>query len=204
MHKAPICFYSSFFQTACNGRWTEAESGHVDLPDDNPAVFEILVYWLYTQKIDDAICYIYSASITMLVRLYVLADKLGIPQLKNMSIDAFVETGETRRKFPSESVVAEVWKTTMPGSPLRQVCVDFWGWDSGPVHYDSPEEAGDLGEFYYRVAKMVAERTPDRQRNKAPFRTNMCQYHEPAVGELCSCGKEGVKQSKLDSGPSSA
>ncbi len=203
VHKAPLCFYSRFFEAACNGRWTEAENGHVNLPNDSPAVFEVLVQWLYTQRIAAAIYHNHETTMVMLVRLYVLADKLGILELKNMSIDAFVEDGETRYVLPKEPIIQEVWKTTMPGSPLRQVCVDLWSWDSAPCNFDFQEAAGDLGDFLYRVAKILATRV-SLAPAEAPFRTNMCQYHEPAFGAFCSCGKKRDERSEQDSGPSSA
>ncbi|KAI9704986.1 MAG: hypothetical protein M1836_006766 [Candelina mexicana] len=191
VHKTPICFHSSFFQKACDGRWVEAAHVQVNLPEDDPAVFEVLVQWLYAQKIEEAIINDdFISTSLMLVRLYLLADKLGIPRLKNISIDTFVEMFESKKLLPTEKIIAEIWKTTMAGCPFRQVCVDLWGWSSGPKSYDSLGEVDNIGDFFCRVARILSTRHLALPKEKAPFRTSMCNYHESAQSAICSCGKK--------------
>ena len=48
IHKEFICHLFSFFRSATDGTWAEARTGVVDLPDDDPKIFEIFEHWLYT------------------------------------------------------------------------------------------------------------------------------------------------------------
>ncbi|KAF5689982.1 amino acid transport gap1 [Fusarium denticulatum] len=47
VHKAIICPRSNFFKAACDGKFKEAQTGKVDLPDDDPAAVRMMIEYLY-------------------------------------------------------------------------------------------------------------------------------------------------------------
>ncbi|KAI9828218.1 MAG: hypothetical protein M1819_006808 [Sarea resinae] len=47
-HRAIICSQSTFFDLACQGKFKEAATGEIELPDDDPVLIEKLVGYFYT------------------------------------------------------------------------------------------------------------------------------------------------------------
>ncbi|KAI5862510.1 hypothetical protein GGS23DRAFT_79516 [Durotheca rogersii] len=47
VHKAIVCPRSDFFAAACRGDMKEARTGIIDLPDDDPQVVDMMVYYFY-------------------------------------------------------------------------------------------------------------------------------------------------------------
>ncbi|KAF5989217.1 amino acid transport gap1 [Fusarium coicis] len=47
VHKAIICPRSSFFKAACDGKFKEAQTGKVDLRDDDPLAVSMMIEYLY-------------------------------------------------------------------------------------------------------------------------------------------------------------
>jgi hypothetical protein len=52
IHKNLLCGTSSFFQTSCNGQWSESKDKIVRLREADPESFAIYVNWLYTGQPD--------------------------------------------------------------------------------------------------------------------------------------------------------
>ncbi|KAH7215686.1 hypothetical protein DER44DRAFT_653241 [Fusarium oxysporum] len=47
VHKAIICPRSHFFKAACDGKFKEAQTGTIDLPDDDPVAVRMMIEYLY-------------------------------------------------------------------------------------------------------------------------------------------------------------
>ncbi|KAF5631134.1 amino acid transport gap1 [Fusarium tjaetaba] len=47
VHKAIICPRSNFFKAACDGKFKEAQTGEIDLPDDDPTAVRMMIQYLY-------------------------------------------------------------------------------------------------------------------------------------------------------------
>ncbi|PNP79249.1 hypothetical protein FNYG_07325 [Fusarium nygamai] len=47
VHKAIVCPRSNFFKAACDGKFKEAQTGRIDLPDDDPAAVRMMIKYLY-------------------------------------------------------------------------------------------------------------------------------------------------------------
>ncbi|KAL9006407.1 MAG: hypothetical protein Q9188_000812 [Gyalolechia gomerana] len=52
VHTELLNYRSSFFKAATTGNWDEAKTGIINLPADDPQVFEIFLDWLYQRKLD--------------------------------------------------------------------------------------------------------------------------------------------------------
>ncbi|KAH7200937.1 hypothetical protein BKA60DRAFT_500127 [Fusarium oxysporum] len=47
VHKAIICPRSHFFKAACDGKFKEAQTGTIDLPDEDPVAVRMMIEYLY-------------------------------------------------------------------------------------------------------------------------------------------------------------
>lgn len=100
VHKDFACHYSPVFKAAFNSDFVESQTQEYRVDEDGEEGIRPLVHWVYTQKLDllqfqetfndfdgDAA----TKEDMCLVNLWVLADKLLIPQLQNMTLGALVK-----------------------------------------------------------------------------------------------------------------
>ncbi|KAL8994561.1 MAG: hypothetical protein Q9169_005503 [Polycauliona sp. 2 TL-2023] len=137
VHQGLICGASPFFNAAFTGGFKE-NSGSMLLPEAFPATFGHIVQWLYRRKLE-------TLSETKadtghehwdrLFRLYLLADKYCITQLKNHVMDLLFKaytkrtTAKSRSKRygpPSFDLVALVYENSIQGSQLRRFITTYY------------------------------------------------------------------------------
>lgn len=101
VHKDLLCQYSTFFRNALNGGFKESKENTVKLPDETPAMFRIIVDWLYYQRLPESSPeYVKTVAeldvephamggledewdeLAMLIRVYIFAEKYHMGQLK--------------------------------------------------------------------------------------------------------------------------
>lgn len=126
LHRNLLAYHSSYFSTELNGNAsvTSAKSGEIELPDVEPAAFELLVKWLYQGKIDDV------SNIPMerkwdyaeaCQNLYLLCDKIQLCQLKNIAIDQFRKGCHEAGLVPAPEEMKPIYDKTPPSSPFRKL-----------------------------------------------------------------------------------
>ena len=49
LHRAIVCPKSDFLAAMCKGNFAEGQSGIINLPDDDPAIFAHVVNFMYTE-----------------------------------------------------------------------------------------------------------------------------------------------------------
>ncbi|KAF4241736.1 hypothetical protein CNMCM8980_002260 [Aspergillus fumigatiaffinis] len=99
----------------CRGNFVEAETGKIDLPDDDPEAVNIMVQHLYGQSYKDARANSDASCEKDLAiqdaRVYAIADKYNIPLLKECAKGEFKAwAAESRRTEPWTHVVEEIRK----------------------------------------------------------------------------------------------
>jgi len=128
VHTDFACHYSPVFKAAFNSDFIEGQSQEYRLDVDEEEVVRLLVEWFYTQtlntrrpdeKLDDAAS---MEEDLLLAKLWVLADKLLLPQLQNQVLDKLEEVCEAVVRLPL-GCLHYVYSNTPPRSPLRQWCV---------------------------------------------------------------------------------
>lgn len=98
----------------------------MSLPHDDVQIFNIYQTWLNTGELrynfDDEEWWMHLA------KLWVFADKICSPQLRNKTTDAFfnVVAQNCDLQFAEAQTVHYVWENTMPGSYLRRILVRFF------------------------------------------------------------------------------
>lgn len=96
IHKALLCYHSSFFSKALDGLFKEHEDRAVYLPDDNVEGFVLFVNWMYNAPPQIAST---PAAMMALLALYIMADKFCIEELKNVSMDVVRASYRKNWKF---------------------------------------------------------------------------------------------------------
>ncbi|KAI4119037.1 MAG: hypothetical protein LQ345_001008 [Seirophora villosa] len=133
VHKGLLCQVSPVFDAAFNGAFKE-NCGSMRLSDDNPAVFEYLVQWLYRRKVlasavaKKQIMVRYSNH----VELYLLADKYGIVLLKNHVMRSLFDHMKKHQGagvnwgVPDINIISHAYALTTENSRLRRFLVASW------------------------------------------------------------------------------
>jgi hypothetical protein len=133
VHKDFACFYSPVFKAAFNSTFVEGETQTYTLQDTTKEAVRALLHWFYTLKLDN----IYEEEITrdppkakvksettVLVELWVLADRLLVRRLQNEIIERLEELRKLRNEVPT-STFDLVYKKTSEGSPLRKLMLHY-------------------------------------------------------------------------------
>lgn len=134
VHRDLLASRSPFFAKALNGYFSEATNGVVNLPDDDPAVFETYRQWLYRAKIA---CPTVSDSSSnedafkLLFKAYVFGDKIQDLDFLDAVMDSIdVTAKQTKRWFATQELVSFAYENTAGECPLRHILVfqySFYG-----------------------------------------------------------------------------
>lgn len=114
---------SPFFKAALGGKFKEAETSVLNMPEEIVEVIHRFRLWLYTSSplsMDESVK---DADWLLFIRLYIFADKYRISDLQNMVIDILVA------KLRATGEWAHVWtrfvyEYTVDSSHLRRLFVD--------------------------------------------------------------------------------
>ena len=96
----------------------------LELLDSDPSAFELLVKWLYQGHIDDVSSipiekkWDYAEACQ---KLYVLCNRIGLPQLKNFAIDQFRKGCNEAGLVPGPEEMKPIYESTPPSSPFRKL-----------------------------------------------------------------------------------
>ena len=200
IHKGLLCKHSSYFRASLEGGFKEAKEGVVELPEDDPKIFNIFKTWLYSKKIvidrdgTDTDCPSFS-----LCQLYVFADARGVPELQNAVINQLADArGFTELVFVEARHLLKyygfyLYSNLIRSSPLRRWLIDRVCWDEGfafLVHNELDDEEFWQGPREFLLDLWIVRDTIPRPivASNAPFNKNSCEtYHiHPDGEERCS------------------
>jgi hypothetical protein len=112
-HRALLCYFAEFFDATLFGRFVEAASTTLELPEDAAEDIAAFVTWAYTGHITSP----------RLIELWVLGQRLQSPKLSNDCMRMMFN------KYWESWMVAEEarysYENTMEGSKLRQFIKDL-------------------------------------------------------------------------------
>lgn len=164
----------------------------VELFDDDPRAFELLVKWLYQGKIDNV------SDMPMdkkwgfadaCQQLYILCDKINLPQLKNLAIDQFRKGCNEAGLVPGPEEMKPVYDKTPSSSPFRKLVSKI-----AARQIMDPESESDASTY-----RKCFEGSPDFAIDvinaikagaggclfQDPTEEDGCCYHEHALGQRC-------------------
>ena len=129
LHRALLTRHSNYFAAAfAPGRFAESSSKKIELPTDDPCAFSIFVQWLYTTDCGagawGSFC---GVSPLDTVKTYCLADKFGIPELRDATINKlYSEILATSSDIVLTPICVEyAAQHSMPGCPLQMLVTDL-------------------------------------------------------------------------------
>lgn len=125
--EGPLTYYSTYFQGALRpGHFKEGEERKIHLTHDDPDVFQLFFYWLFTHQLWDKSLGPGSVPLDwdLLCRIYVFGDARGIPALRNTAIDALMDKIGVEWEVLLSTQSHYIYKNTLEGSLLRKLAVD--------------------------------------------------------------------------------
>jgi hypothetical protein len=135
LHKNLLAYHSEYLQAELQqspDSSPKKDSGasdglRLDLPDDDPAGFELLVKWLYQGKLDDVSSieddqekYEYAVACQ---KLHVLCDRFELPKLKNIAMDQYRKGLSQAGLVPDAEELNAIYKQSPETSPFRRLMV---------------------------------------------------------------------------------
>lgn len=117
VHQKLAYFWSPVLKAAFEGQFMEGTTITMEMTDTRREAIPLLIGWMYSGKIDDINNN--SPSSQDLYCLWILADKLLIPELQNCTMLAIQESA-TKVGVPLSSS-PYVYSATMPDSQLRRI-----------------------------------------------------------------------------------
>lgn len=122
VHEGLLKHHSGYFSAALKEDWRKDPSKPVELPEDDPDVFQNAFRWLYTGKIYHGLSS--DGKIPLpprtICKLYIFADMREMPGLRNATIDVLFQVYCQEWAYPVHDVPF-VYENTCQGSALRRL-----------------------------------------------------------------------------------
>lgn len=125
IHKQLLCDVSLFFTAALNGEFKEAKSQIIELPEEDPAVFEHFQLWIYSGFILEAKEPVKDVEWDILLGLYLFGEMIAVMELQNAVLDQFIFKEISSKEVPTY-LLHRVYDNTQEGCSLRRLMVDFF------------------------------------------------------------------------------
>lgn len=176
VHKTFACYYSPVFDAAFNGAFDNSKTQTYDLGEVEENTVALLVAWIYSQKIvtpEAAVNETFKAFQFNLVRLWVLADQLMIPQLQDVSIALLEESRASVERIPT-TMLQYAYQNTTPQCKLREwflyACARYFPsqkYSRTPENF--PTEFLLALAAYFKKESDACEESPIRNRRTSDF-----------------------------------
>ncbi len=194
IHHNLLRHHSSFFDEdhLVNGEERRIKDGRVDLMDEDPTAFRVLVKWLYQGQIEDVSKldkdkkwdYAFACQ-----NLYMLCERIGIRELKNLAIDQFRKGCYETRLVPGADEIRPVYDRLPSDSPFRKLVsrtaarqlMDPDSRRDASIYKECFKAAPD---FAVDVLNAIRDGTEGLLLDD-PTEGNSCRYHEHENGETC-------------------
>lgn len=182
--KSILCMRSDYFRALFEGGFKETQSRTADLPDVKPKLFALVLCWFFTGHVlfSDKSNYVTvndGKTFDEAVQMFLFADQYGTRKLRLDIFDVFA-CGKARYDCGLETIpIAKALSQLPENSGLYRFFEDLviYNWDPKELEecteivlYLPPTV---LGKLLFKGLQPYSLRS-----NKAPYNTDMCQYHE--------------------------
>ena len=114
---------SSYFDEVLGGAWKGWNTA-LDLPEDDPELFSIIVHWLYARPINLELPPPVEGCIRTLFRLHILAESLRVLGMESAILTCFRENCSLDDRAPNTTEIEYVYKHSAANSPLPALIAD--------------------------------------------------------------------------------
>ena len=124
IHKGILCRDSSYFRTALNGAFREAQENKIILSENRTRTFHIFQHWAYSGSLQNGDRKESFMPMPFLIDIYTFAEARDIRRLQSQALDAIITRNKDQQRFYAPWVI-RVYDNTCPSSQLRKFIVDF-------------------------------------------------------------------------------
>ena len=120
IHKGILCFYSGYFEAGMNGNFAESRNNLIELPTEDIGIFERVVPWLYTSRIN--LLSDTHSAFAIACAIWIFADRRVMPLLADTMIDAIGDAVVESGVVPTTRL-HYIYHNTTPDAKLRKFVV---------------------------------------------------------------------------------
>ncbi|KAK4544633.1 hypothetical protein LTR36_004205 [Oleoguttula mirabilis] len=197
LHRNLLCHHSSYFETEFQGH--EVPKGGkkdgdntLELPDDDPRGFELLVKWLYQGLLEDVSLesdekkYDYAVACH---KLYMLCDNFDMISLKNVAMDLYRRGLNEAQLVPDADEINEIYRASPPTSPFRKLMVKIAARQIMDPEVQKDAESyrkcfEDNADFAIEMVNAIRSMSGGMLFDD-PTEKDECQYHDHRDGSKC-------------------
>ncbi|RMZ28718.1 hypothetical protein D0859_07192 [Hortaea werneckii] len=209
LHRNLLCHHSTYFETEFEGhevpKTMKADGQKLDLPNDDPIGFELLVKWLYQGQLENTLKGTDEQKYEHAVacyKLYLLCEKFDMIKLKNLAMDLYRQGLHEAQLVPDADEINEIYRRAPVGSPFRRLMTNISArqiMDNGArkdaesyrkCFVDNPDLAVDMINAIRSMSGGMLFEDPTRA-------SEACQYHDHDDGSSCSANKPVNTQSSV-------
>lgn len=185
VHEAELFEASPVFKAAFNSNFRESSERKMNLPEDDPDIFNLMVEWLYSHRYDilqptgDKIRD--EGRFMEPMRLYVLADKYGMTSLKGCIANIIFKTLKPGNVTgPSIETIAYAYQNVPQTSGIRRLLADLYACNINFDWYKSPIAKPLLQKYPEFAADIILSfaRHTSREGIKNPFKGEMPEVYK--------------------------
>lgn len=170
VYKRLICEKIPVFSNFFDGRFAESLTNSVDLPEEEPFVFDQVLKWIFSGRLDyfyghdekwRALCSIPDCAEWLYTRIYIFADKYLIEDLQDHAINSIIFSYTNDANCVTKAALIYAYSNTTEGSALRRFLalsvvdkvfhsLEFSGWCSrgSPASSDCHLDRDGLKEIF--------------------------------------------------------
>ncbi|KAL8727409.1 MAG: hypothetical protein Q9166_006081 [cf. Caloplaca sp. 2 TL-2023] len=182
-----------------SGNWAEGKTGVVNLPDDDPKVFEVFSDWLYGERLE--LDPVQAGDIAFILAIWIFGDKVQAPAFQNAAIEALRAAAMNPPRSFKLKDIQTAFENTAEGSPLQKLIVDLYVWEcplgglmAKFIHEDYPQAfIIQFADGYFQNFQRPAPKTVKTNR---PYNQHAQHYYVPFPG--ISVGREGGNDTSVD------
>ncbi|RDW91928.1 hypothetical protein BP5796_01322 [Coleophoma crateriformis] len=195
IHKQVLCRRIPYFSSMFSSSFREAEEATAQFPEDRAESFDILLEWVYLGRLRKLVSIDEDGKRNYdPYALYILLDKLRLPNLMDHLADMIIEHHRTTNKSISPRTIVNIYQNTSPGCPLRKYCLQRLqnsiahphpGGGYNPRWKVILRDNEDLLDDYLKLQHLHANKPFSRLATG----TSPCEYHSHGVEEMCTVGQ---------------
>ncbi|KAK5121621.1 hypothetical protein LTR85_004793 [Meristemomyces frigidus] len=204
LHRNLLCHHSSYFETEFQGHEVPKGGNKVgdntlELPDDDPIGFELLVKWLYQGQLEDMSQesdekkYDYAVACH---KLYMLCDKFDMITLKNLAMDQYRRGLNEAQLVPDADEINEIYRASPASSPFRKLMIKIAARQIMDPAVEKDAESyrncfEDNADFAVEMVNAIRFMSGGMLFDD-PTENSQCEYHDHRDGSQCK-GKAKAK-----------
>ena len=183
--KQVLTHCSPFFDAALNNNFAEASSKAVNLPEEDPAAFEIWTTWLSLGNCSASFeCNSYHHAV---VRAWILGDKLACPAFQDHVMFELLSMIHSGVDLWLDTIQV-AYGVSSPGSKIRQFFVDWFVWDK--LEGNLEQNADEIIKFLRQLPEFSddvvrREVTAGKEVTRSPLEEQHRYYENPAFISSC-------------------